>query len=171
MGSEMCIRDRGIRHVGLEVAEILVRYLGSMDRIKLATESDLLSVPSIGPKIAESIVLYFRQKENLAVLEKLEIAGVNMTSSEQSREFTGATLAGMQIVVTGRLSSMSRSDAETKIKELGGSAGSNITKRTTYLVVGEEPGSKLDQAEKMGTPFLSEVEFLKLLQADVTLRD
>lgn len=161
----------GIRHVGLEIAEILVRYLGSMDRLKLATESELLSVPGIGPKIAESIVLYFRQDENLAVLEKLKTAGVNMTSSGHSREFTGATLAGMQIVVTGRLSSMSRSDAETKIKELGGSAGSNITKRTTYLVVGEEPGSKLGQAEKMGTPLLGEVEFLKLLQTDFTLRD
>jgi len=152
----------GIRHVGLETAQLLVRRFGSLDAIAKTTEEELGSVPGIGPKIAESIVAYFRQEKNLGVIEKLKRAGVRMEAPVVP-EARALPLAGMQLVVTGRLSSMSRSQAEDRIKELGGSVGSAVSKKTAYLVAGEDPGSKLDQARKLETPVLNEAQFLDLL--------
>ena len=155
----------GIRHVGLETAEALVRHFGSMEPMVQATKEELAAVPGIGPKIAESIVAHFGQEGNQRILDKLRRAGVRLESSSALQEPRSLSLAGRQLVVTGRLSSMSRSQAEDRIKELGGSVGSSVSKKTTYLVAGEEPGSKLDQATKLGTRILGEDEFLKLLES------
>ena len=154
----------GILHVGLETAEALVRRFGSLDKLAEATEEELAAVPGIGPKIAESIVSHFRQEGNRHVLDKLRRAGVRLEAEAMAEEARSLPLAGMQMVVTGRLSSMSRSQAEGRIKELGGSAGSSVSKKTAYLVAGVDPGSKLDQAQKLGTPILDEEEFMKLLE-------
>ncbi|MBI4312886.1 MAG: NAD-dependent DNA ligase LigA [Chloroflexi bacterium] len=157
----------GIRHVGYETAAALARHFGSLYKIRDATEEELGEIPGIGPKIAESIVSHFKQEGNRRVLDKLAQAGVRMVEEAAPKDTRSLPLAGMQLVVTGRLSSMSRSQAEDRIKELGGSAGSSVTKKTAYLVVGEDPGSKLDQAEKLGVPTLNEEQFLKLLENGV----
>ena len=159
----------GIRHVGLETAETLVRRFGGLYAIAQATEEDLAAGPGVGPKIAESIVAHFRQEGNQRVLAKLKEACVRMEAEATSGEARELSLSGMQLVVTGRLSSMSRSQAEDSIKERGGSVGSSVSKETTYLVVGEDPGSKLDQAKKLEIHVLDEAQFLELLEGKALL--
>ncbi|MBI4201675.1 MAG: NAD-dependent DNA ligase LigA [Chloroflexi bacterium] len=154
----------GIRHVGYETAQMLVRHFGSLPKLMRASDEELANIPGIGPKIAESIVSHFRREANQRVVERLEEVGVPMEEAATPREGRATVLAGMQIVVTGRLAGMSRSQAEDRIKELGGSAGSSVTKKTAYLVVGEDAGSKLAQAEKLGVPILDEQQFLQLLE-------
>ena len=157
----------GIRHVGFETADALVRHFGSMDGIAQASEEKLTSVPGIGPKVAQSIAAHFVQESSKAVVQKLCEAGVQLETDATAQDVSGLTLAGLQMVVTGRLDSMSRSQAEDRIKELGGSVGSSVSKKTKYLVVGEDPGSKLEQAQKLGTQILDEAQFLKLLEGSL----
>ncbi len=157
----------GIRHVGYETADALVRHFGSMDGIAQASEERLTSVPGIGPKVAQSIAAHFAQENNRVVIDKLRQAGVQLETDATAQDESSLTLTGLQMVVTGRLDSMSRSQAEDCIKELGGSVGSSVSKKTRYLVVGEEPGSKLEQAQKLGTQILDEAQFLKLLEGNL----
>ncbi len=154
----------GIHHVGLETAEALVRRFGSLEVLAEAAEEELAVVPGIGPKIAESVTTYFGQEKNRRVLERLKLAGVRMEAPVTVQRDMALPLEGKQLVVTGRLASMSRSQAEDRIKELGGSAGSSVTRKTAYLVVGDDPGAKLDQANSLGTQVLNEEQFLKLLE-------
>jgi DNA ligase (NAD+) len=153
----------GIRHVGSETAEILVKHFGSIDRLAQSTAEELMTAPTIGPTIAESIVAFFRQKSNLKVIDKLSKAGVKMSEkmTEKPRELP---LAGKEFVVTGTLESFTRTEAEAKIRELGGAVGSSVTKKTTHLVVGADPGSKLARARELGTTLLNEKQFLDMLK-------
>jgi len=151
----------GILHIGEETAELLASNFSSIDELAEANEEKLLSIPSIGPKIAESIVAFFRQKENRRILEKLRKAGVKL--KEAPAKPKELPLAGQEFVITGRLEAFPRSEAEARIKELGGAVGSSMTKKTTYLVVGADPGSKLDKARSLGTKLLTEEEFLRLI--------
>jgi DNA ligase (NAD+) len=153
----------GILHIGEETAELLASNFSSIDELAEATEEKLLSIPSIGPKIAESIVAFFRQKENRRILEKLRKAKVSLAKKEAPVELGELPLAGQEFVVTGRLKAFPRSEAEARIKELGGAVGSSVTKKTTYLVVGADPGSKLDKARSLSTKLLTEEEFLRLI--------
>ncbi len=157
----------GIRHVGYETADALVRHFGSMDGIAQASEEKLSSVPGVGPKVAQSIAAHFAQESNRVVIQKLRQVGVRLESGATAQNGSGLPLTGLQMVVTGRLDSMSRSQAEDRIKELGGSVGSSVSKKTRYLVVGEDPGSKLEQAQKLGTQILDEARFLKLLEGSL----
>jgi len=151
----------GIRHVGSETAEILAKQFGSVDGLAKATEEELMKAPSIGPKIAESIAAFFRQDSNLKVIAKLRQAGVSMQAeAARPRELP---LSGKEFVVTGKLESLTRSQAETKIRELGGLVGSSVTKKTTYLVTGADPGSKLDRARQLGVTLLTEQQFLQMI--------
>ncbi len=151
----------GILHIGDETAELLASHFPRLDKLANATQEELLSIPSIGPKIAESIVAFFRQKENQHIIKKLRKAGVRLDESPaRPRELP---LAGQEFVVTGRLEDLSHSEAEARIKELGGAVGSSVTKKTTYLVVGADPGSKLDKARSLGTKLLNEDEFLRII--------
>jgi DNA ligase (NAD+) len=154
----------GITHIGEQYADLLAEHFDSLDALAKASEEDLLSIPSIGPKIAESIVAFFRQEGNRQIIEKLRKAGVKL-KREKVKEVQSQALplAGLEFVLTGKLESLSRSEAEAKIKALGGKAGSDVTRKTSYVVVGADPGSKLAKAEKLGTKTLSEAEFLKLL--------
>jgi DNA ligase (NAD+) len=153
----------GIRHVGSETAEILAKNFGSIDRLSQATAEELMAVPTIGPTIAESIVAFFRQASNRKVIDKLKKAGVRMAEeiTEKPRE---QPLAGKEFVVTGKLDSFTRTEAEARIRELGGSVGSSVSKKTTYLVVGADPGSKLDRARELSTALLDEKQFLDMLE-------
>ena len=159
----------GIRHVGIETADALVRHFGSLKRIVTASEEELAAVPGIGPKIAESVTAHFQRESNKGVVEKLRRAGVRMEAEAGARDAGPGPLDGMRFVVTGRLSSMSRSEAEGRIKEMGGAVGSSVSKKTTALIVGEDPGSKADQAASLGTQTLDEEQFIKLLEGDTLL--
>ena len=153
----------GILHVGEEMAEILATHFSSIDKLAKATREDLLSIPSIGPKIADSILAFFRQEENLHMIGRLKEAGVRL-AEEEPGEPGELPLVGQEFVITGRLEAFSRQEAEARIKALGGSVGSSVSKKTTYLVVGTDPGSKLDKAGKLGTKLLSEEEFLQKVE-------
>ncbi len=151
----------GIRHVGSELAEILASEFGSLEAIAAARPEELEAVPAVGPKIAESVHEYFRGKRQRKVILKLKRSGVNMVQ-ERVEPATGP-LTGQTFVVTGALASMTRSEAEAKLKALGASIGSSVTKKTTYLLMGESPGSKLQEAQQYGTKLMDEQELLRLL--------
>ena len=160
----------GITHVGAEVAELLAQnYLG-IEELSQAAEEDLTAIEGIGPKIAESIVSWFQDADNRAVVEKLLAAGVRLRQDSLPAAVAvapsdDAPFAGLTFVVTGTLSSFSRKDAEARIKTLGGKITSSVTKKTNYIVVGESPGSKAATAEKLGTLILDEDAFLHLLES------
>jgi len=156
----------GIPNIGEETAELLAEHYTSLDDLSGATQEKLQEIPSIGPKIADSIVAFFRQVQNKKIIEKLRKAGVKLEAEKV--EARGLPLAGLEFVITGRLEAFPRPEAEAKIKALGGKAGSDITKKTTYLVVGEDPGSKLARAQALGTKTLTETEFLELLKKSAT---
>ncbi len=151
----------GIRHIGGETAEILAREFHSLNALADASRERLMDIPTIGPKIADSVVAFFRQEENRSIIDRLRKAGVKL--EEEAAEPEELPLAGQEFVITGRLETFSRQEAEAKIKALGGTAGSSITKKTTYLVVGTDPGSKLARAQELGTKQLTEEEFLRLI--------
>jgi DNA ligase (NAD+) len=154
----------GILHVGDQYAELLAEQFQSIDQLAEAGQEELSTIPSIGPKIAESIVAFFRQKGNRQIIEKLRKAGVRLEREKvKEAKPEELPLAGLEFVLTGKLESFSRSEAEAKIKALGGKAVSDVTKKTSYVVVGTDPGSKLAKAEKLGIKTLSEAEFRALL--------
>jgi DNA ligase (NAD+) len=151
----------GIRHVGEETAALLVQKFHSLDELANASREDLMTIPSIGPKIADSIVVFFRQDENKAIIRKLKEAGINPVEETSEKKLP---LAGMEFVITGTLKSFSREEAQERVKVLGGTAKDNVTRKTAYLVVGAEPGSKLAKAQELGIKQLNEEEFLSLLE-------
>jgi DNA ligase (NAD+) len=154
----------GITHVGDQYAELLAEHFTSVDALTKASEEELSKISSIGPKIAEGIATFFRQEGNKQIIEKLRKAGVRLERENVGEELVSSLpLAGLEFVLTGKLESFPRSEAEAKIKALGGKAGSDVTKKTSYVVVGADPGSKLAKAQKWGAKTLSEAEFLKLL--------
>ena len=121
-----------------------------------------MSVATIGPKIADSIVVFFNEEENRQIIKRLKAAGVRLEEGEvKPRELP---LAGMEFVITGRLDALTRQEAEARIKALGGSVKSDLTWKTTHLVVGVDPGSKLARAQALGTRQITEEEFLRLLR-------
>jgi DNA ligase (NAD+) len=152
----------GIRHVGEEMAEILARHFTSMDKLVKASREELMDIEAIGPKIADSITAFFRQEENQKIIERLRKAGVKL--EEKAAKPEELPLADLEFVITGKLETFSRQEAEARIKALGGSTGSSVTKKTTYLVVGADPGSKLAKAQELGTKQLTEEELLRLLE-------
>ena len=150
----------GVRHVGDETAELLAGHFGSMDAMASASLDDLESVPTIGPKTAQSVYEYFQDDANRALIEKLRKAGVKLEGAAAARE---GPLMGSTFVVTGSLSRWSRNEVESLIKRYGGAVGSSVTKKTNYLVAGESPGSKLTKAQEYGTTVLDEDGFAGLL--------
>jgi len=152
----------GIRHVGGEMAELLAGHFGSLDAIASASLEELQAVPAIGPKIAESVYQYFQEPRNRRVMEKLRRAGVRMEEKPAAKK--AGPLAGQSFVITGTLASMARSKAEGLLWELGADVGSSVTRKTTFLVVGQQPGSKLQTAQGYGTRLMDEETFLRLLR-------
>ena len=160
----------GILHVGEQYAELLAKRFNSIDALAKASKKKLSAIHSIGPKIAQSIVAFFRQEGNKRIIEKLREKEVGQGLGKRKAKAVkpeDLPLAGLEFVLTGKLESLSHSDAEAKIKALGGKAGSDVTKKTSYVVVGADPGSKLAKAEKLGIKTLNEAEFLKLLDKAV----
>lgn len=152
----------GIRHVGAQTAVSLARKFKNLDNLINATEDDLLEIPDIGEVVAESILAWFSDEDNLALLEELRELEV-WPVEEGDRVLP---LTGKSYIVTGTLASMGREEAEDKLRALGASVTSSVTKNTTALIVGDKPGkSKMDKAEKLGTTIMNEAEFLELINS------
>jgi DNA ligase (NAD+) len=157
----------GIRHIGEEMAEILANEFRSLDALQNASRERLMEISAVGPKIADSITAFFRQEQNLDIVRRLKIADVLAAKTEEKALVRqDLPLSGKEFVVTGRLESFSRQQAEARIKELGGSAKDNVTKKTDYVVYGADPGSKLARAEALGIKRITEQEFLEMIKED-----
>jgi DNA ligase (NAD+) len=154
----------GIRHVGERLALTLAHHFKTLTALAKASPEDLTQVEDVGPTVAESAAFFFRQPENIELLQKLKQAGLNFRSGEERRG--ERPLEGKTFVLTGTLSSFPRAEAAKIIEGLGGKVASSVSGKTDYLVAGESPGSKLGQAHKLGIAVLSEEEFLKLVGRD-----
>jgi DNA ligase (NAD+) len=154
----------GIRHVGGETAARLLDAFGSIDALGQATEAEIAAVEGIGPTIARSVRQWFDEPRNQTVLAKLRAAGLPL-GQPATRTADGLPLAGQAFVLTGRLERLSRAEAEARLRALGATVSDTVSKKTSYLVVGAEPGSKLKKAQALGTPLLDEPAFLALLEA------
>ncbi len=156
---ERLISALGIRHVGSEMAQVLAQEFIDLDDLGNASREKLISIDSVGPKIADSIIAFFGQEENNRIIRRLKETGVNPKAEKAESE--KLPLFGTEFVITGRLESFGRQEAAEKIKALGGTARDNVTRNTRYLVVGEDPGAgKLKQADKLKTERLDETAFL-----------
>lgn len=150
----------GIRQVGAKAAKVLARTFGSLDAIMQATEEELQEVPDIGTITAKNLVDWFSEAQSQEMIARLRDAGVNFQSREQQVD---NRLAGMTFVLTGALSLFTRDEASAKIEQLGGKTASSVSKKTTYVIAGENAGSKLKKANELGIPVLSEQDFLNMI--------
>ena len=154
----------GIRHVGEKAAATLARYRRSMAGILDASLEELQTVPEIGPVVAASVRAFADESHNRALVEKLTAAGVNMTSQQPEPSVAvSGPLTGKTFVLTGTLPSMTRDEATAEIERLGGKVSGSVSKKTSYLLAGEEAGTKLDKARTLGVPVLSEEDFKALI--------
>ena len=149
----------GIGHVGWTMAGLLADHFGSIDRLLAASVDDLRTIGGVGPAVAEAVHEYFQRPESRRLIERLLEAGIEIKKPER-RE---GPLTDKTFVLTGTLSSLTRGEAEERIKALGGAIGSSVSKKTDYLVVGADPGSKLEKAQRLKVPILEETTFLALL--------
>jgi DNA ligase (NAD+) len=160
-GLDRLVFALGIRHVGERLAQVLAGRFKSLGALAEATEEDLTRVEDVGPKVAESIRFFFTQPENRELIRRLKEAGVNMKSREESRG--RRPLEGQVFVITGTLVGFTREEAQERLEALGAQIGSSVTRKTTCLVAGESPGSKLGKARELGLKVIGEREFLKII--------
>lgn len=151
----------GIPNIGEETASILTNRYSSIEALSQANAGDLMSIPSIGPKIADGILAFFRQPQNLQIIDKLRRSGVYLDSPATIS--IDLPLSGQEFVLTGRLETAGRQEIEARVRSLGGKAASDVTRKTNYLVVGSDPGSKLARAQALGIRIVSEHEFIEIL--------
>jgi DNA ligase (NAD+) len=153
----------GIRYVGERTSQALASSYKDLDSLARASLEELIGIQDVGPKVAGSIAFFFGQPENRILIDQLRDAGVNF--SVKTRQFSSTALEGQSFVLTGKLSQFTREEATSRIEELGGSVTSSVSRRTSYVIVGEEPGSKLEKAKKLGLPILTEEEFINLISS------
>ncbi|MEE8483762.1 MAG: NAD-dependent DNA ligase LigA [Nitrospinota bacterium] len=161
-GLEKFLMALGIRHVGERAATVLSRRYASIDDLMKAGTDQLSSVHEIGGKMAQSITEFFGDKQNSSLIEKFKKLGVSVKG--KTEKLDQQTLAGKTFVVTGTLEGITRNEAKESIKRAGGKVTSSISKKTDYLLAGENPGSKLDKARELGVSIMDKEEFLKLLE-------
>ena len=149
----------GIRHVGVGAAELLARRFGTMDALMAADAEAIADVRGIGPAIAEAVAHFFAEKRNRELVARLAKAGVRM--DEAGKITADGPLGGMTFVITGTLPSLSRGRATELIEQAGGAVASGVTRKTTAVIAGEEPGSKLDKAKQLGVEVWDEAELLR----------
>ena len=152
----------GIRFVGERTAELLAEEFGSIDAIMAAKAEELERVQEVGPRISAAILEFFARPANRELVKKLKDAGVVMTAEKKKRS---AQLAGLTFVLTGTLPNLSREEAKEKIEAAGGKTAGSVSKKTSYVVAGEEAGSKLDKAQELRIPVIDEAELVKMLGA------
>lgn len=157
----------GIRNVGETTAKDLAKHFGSLDKLIAATEADLLTVRDVGPVVAQSITQFFAEPHNLEVVNKLRAAGVHWPESAGVQQSAGI-LAGKTLVLTGTLPTLTRDAAKDMIEAAGGKVAGSVSKKTDYVVAGEEAGSKLAKAQELGLAILDEAGLLALLASKNT---
>ncbi|MDE1890359.1 MAG: NAD-dependent DNA ligase LigA [Planctomycetota bacterium] len=153
----------GINNVGSHTAEVLSEYFNTLDKLANAIQEELEGIYEIGPVIAKSIVGFFQNKRTREIIEKLKARGVNTQKLVSPKTVKNTKVSGKSFVITGTLQKYSRNEAETLIKSLGGRIVSSVSKKTDYLVAGEDPGSKLDKAGKLNVHVLDEEAFEKII--------
>jgi DNA ligase (NAD+) len=153
----------GIRFVGEHAASLFAQHYGSMEKLCAATEEELAAIYGIGPRIAAAAAEFFAQKENQRVTARLQNVGVTMT--EETVEVREKLLAGKTLVLTGTFEGFSRDEARAAVTRLGGRVTSSVSKKTDYVIAGKDPGSKHDDARRLGVPILDEAAFRHLIGA------
>jgi DNA ligase (NAD+) len=151
----------GIRSVGGVVANDLASHFGSLDALMTATPQDLQAIPGIGPTVSQAVVDWFARKSNRAMLKKLQKAGAWPTAAPRRARAEGV-FSGKTFVMTGTLPAWTRDEARAFIEARGGKVTDSVTKKTSYLVLGDSPGSKLAKAQELGVPILDEAGLRKL---------
>ena len=154
----------GIRHVGQRTSYVLASELGSIEKIMKATENELMAIKDIGPETARSVIYAFRQDSMKKLLDKLFRAGLKAVTMEQTKVVISVgPLTGKTVVVTGAIHGMTRSQVIETITALGGTVSSSVSAKTGLLIVGENPGSKLDKAKALNVPIVTENKFKEML--------
>jgi DNA ligase (NAD+) len=151
----------GIRQVGAKTGKVLASSFGGLDALSKASEEELTAVPDVGQITAGFIADWFAQPQSMHMIELLRSAGVNF---ESKREITDQRFAGKTFVLTGALSKFTRDEASEKIELLGGKVSGSVSKKTSFVVVGENAGSKERKARELGITILSEDDFLEMIQ-------
>ena len=151
----------GIRQVGAKTGKVLAASFGSMDALRAASVEELTEVPDVGAVTAHYIADWFSQEQSVHMIEQLRLSGVNF---ENKRQISDTRFAGMTFVLTGALSKFTRDEATAQIENFGGKASGSVSKKTTYVVVGENAGSKERKARELGIPILSEDDFLEMIK-------
>jgi len=157
----------GIRFVGERTAELLAQEFGSIEAVMAASAEELERVEEVGPRISQAILEFFADKANRDLVKRLADAGVDMTAEKRQRS---AQLAGLTFVLTGTLPTMTRDEAKEKIESAGGKTAGSVSKKTSYVVAGEESGSKLDKARELKIPVIDEEGLLALLEGQAARR-
>ena len=157
----MLLTGFGIPNVGKTAAKTLMKHFGSIDALMNASIEELLQVDDIGEISARSIYDYFRNEDNKSIIMRLKEYGVNMTSNQVA---SSSALEGLTFVVTGTLPSLGRKEAAALIEDNGGKCASSVSKKTNYLVAGENAGSKLTKARDLGVPVISEEELMNMIK-------
>jgi DNA ligase (NAD+) len=155
----------GIRFVGERTAQALASHFKNLENLAKASSEELIQIEDVGPKVAESVVFFFKQPENIELIKRLKEASLNFSFREAERR-EDLTLTGQTFVLTGSLESLTREEAAELIEALGGTVSSSVSSKTDYVIVGESPGSKLAKAKKLGIQTIEEKKFLKLIGKD-----
>ena len=156
------ITSFGIRHIGAKTAKVLTKHFKTIDEFLNATEDDFIMVDEVGEIMAKSLVNFFASKQTIDLINRLKTAGVNMQSGVDENiddRFTGKTF-----VLTGTLSRLTRTEASEIIEKYGGKTSSSVSKKTDFVLAGEEAGSKLTKAESLGIKIISEDEFFEMIE-------
>ena len=161
-GLERLLCALGIRQVGEVAAAAIARKFGTLDAVRAASFEDFAEVPDIGDVTAENLIEYFANPDNAARIDRLVAAGVR---TDAVKAVTADTLAGKTFVLTGTLPHLTRQEASDKIEAAGGKVASSVSKKTSYVVAGEEAGSKLTRAQELGVPVIDEATLLSMLDA------
>jgi DNA ligase (NAD+) len=150
----------GIRFVGERTAQLLAAHFGSMDALQIATAGELEQVNEVGPRVAHAIVEFFAEPHNIVLIQRLKDAQLSMTAE---KKVTTSTLAGLTFVLTGTLPTLTREAAKDLIESAGGRVSATVSRKTSYLLAGEDSGSKLDRARALNVPILDEPALRALL--------
>ena len=163
------INGLGIKYIGVKGAKVLAKNFKSLDEIINADVNELINLEEFGDIMANSVIQFFKEEKNISVIEKLEDAGVNTKSIVSEDESLANIFEGMKIVLTGTLPTLKRNDAKEMIEVRGGKATSSVSKSTTFVLAGEEAGSKLTKANELGIPVIDEAKFLEMI--DLTSKE
>ena len=154
----------GISNVGRSAAQALMNHFGTLDALAQASEEEMMAIDDIGPISAHCVYTYFRQPHNLAVLQKLKAAGVNMVQEVPQALEGELPLSGKTVVISGTLPGLSREEAAALVQRHGGKVTGSVSKKTSFLLAGEGAGSKLEKANALGIPVLSLEEVQRMLE-------